>query len=82
MNFDELVERYEEAKQRGQLIQRVQVPRGRRYIDEFGMEHRRGPFTIKGRAAYKLVLAEMPCASHPSSVGFPWEACAICENST
>jgi hypothetical protein len=74
-------EQYELARARGELVRLCKVPRGRSYVNERGkLLHR--VFNVSGDLAESLVLPATPCPAHPSSVGFPWEACAVCENSS
>ena len=81
MSIEQLLEQYEQALKRGELVRLVQVPMGRRYLDRLGAVQTR-TFRVSGSVAERLVLPEMPCPNHPSTLGFPWEACPVCENST
>jgi hypothetical protein len=74
---ERLAEQYEAAKGRGELLKLVRVPMGRRYLDRLGMVHTRS-FKVHGDLAERLVLPEMPCPHHASSLHFPWEACPEC----
>ena len=81
INLDERRAYYEGARSRGELVRLVQLPIGRRYLDANGTVLTR-TFKVSGGVAERLVLSELPCLNHKSVVGFPWEACPICENST